>query len=508
MGVCDNPLYSKFCMRSIRFALAWLSVTFAAGAVGWPQTPPPQQIAPPKPASIPLVLVGGTIIDVTNWGHSAVDLQDAVVIIRDGRITDVGPRASVQIPKGPAQVIDCAGKFLIPGLVDGFAGLNSQGQASAYLYMGVTSVVVSGDSRRGRIDFESNPTPHLYLLDSVGTTDNRSLLIGHGEWTSRLKEGTRPVELSPDVTARQITDTAHLGTRVLWLGWNITAANAQVIIARAHQLGLVTYGEFISTPYRVGIDAGVDALLHMGRYELGVIPDELQRPLVDDPFGSAATTAYDYSEHLPPTDPHFRSYGKFIAAHHSALMPTFSMFFLNLPGHRNLWLESAATLLDPAGMYMPPNRATGELEYPLASWTRRLPGATQRWMEEGQRKKADLSAMRLWRINQSIISAYPHYLAASGAAAMGTMSGISMHTELEMLVRIGLSAREALAAATNNYALQFGWNELGQISPGRRGDILVVDADPTISIWNARRISTIVFDGDVLDRESLLKTKK
>ena len=129
-------------------------------------------------------------------------------------------------------------------------------------------------------------------------------------------------------------------------------------------------------------------------------------------------------------------------------------------------------------------------------------------MEEGQRKKADLSAMRLWRINQSIISAYPHYLAASGAAAMGTMPGISMHTELEMLVRIGLSAREALAAATNNYALQFGWNELGQISPGRRGDILVVDADPTISIWNARRISTVVFDGDVLDRESLLKTKK
>ena len=45
----------------------------------------------------------------------------------------------------------------------------------------------------------------------------------------------------------------------------------------------MTYGEFISTPYSVGIDAGVDALLHMSRYELGVIPDELQRPLVDDP---------------------------------------------------------------------------------------------------------------------------------------------------------------------------------------------------------------------------------
>jgi hypothetical protein len=43
------------------------------------------------------------------------------------------------------------------------------------------------------------------------------------------------------------------------LGHNITAANAQLIVARAHQLGLVTYGEFVATPYQVGIEAGVDA---------------------------------------------------------------------------------------------------------------------------------------------------------------------------------------------------------------------------------------------------------
>jgi imidazolonepropionase-like amidohydrolase len=91
---------------------------------------------------------------------------------------------------------------------------------------------------------------------------------------------------------------------------------------------------------------------------------------------------------------------------------------------------------------------------------------------------------------------------------MGTMPGISLHTELELLVRLGLSPREALAAATNNYAIQFGWNELGQIAPGRRADILVVDADPTINIWNARRISTIVLNGELLDRDSLLRLKK
>ncbi len=86
---------------------------------------------------------------------------------------------------------------------------------------------------------------------------------------------------------------------------------------------------------------------------------------------------------------------------------------------------------------------------------------------------------------------------------MGTMPGISLHTELELLVRLGLSPREALAAATNNYALQFGWRELGEIAPGRRADILVVDGDPTVSIWNVRRISTLLLDGNVVDRETL-----
>ena len=41
----------------------------------------------------PLVLAGGTVIDLTNWGESARDIPNAVVIIREGRIAEVGPAA-------------------------------------------------------------------------------------------------------------------------------------------------------------------------------------------------------------------------------------------------------------------------------------------------------------------------------------------------------------------------------------------------------------------------------
>ena len=520
-SLCDNPLKIVFTMRVVRFVLGSIGGIGLAGALAWPQAPPPvvfkpvQPIPASLPSSVPLVLVGGTIVDVSDWGHSAKDLPDAVVVVRDGRILEAGSRMAVSIPKG-ARVIDCTGKYILPGFVDGFAGMNSQGQANANLYMGVTTLVAVSDHRRGMVDFAASPSPHLYLMDSIGTTDNWSLLLHHGgtrghtgeSWADKLREGAHPVELSPEDTARQLIETARLGTRVLFLGHDMTAANTQWIITHAHQMGLVTYGEFVSTPYKVGIEAGVDALPEMGRYELGVIPDELQQPLLKDSEGAAANTAFDYSERLPPTDLHVRAYGRLLATHHAALMPAFSLYFLQLPDHRNLWKEPAAALLDPAHLNQPADRASGELSYPLQPWTRRLPPMGQRYIEDGLRKKADQRALRLWHINETLFASYPHYLTASGASVQGTMPGISLHTELEMLVRLGLSAREALAATTNNYALQFGWSELGEIAPGRRADILVVDGDPTVNIWNARRISTLLMDGNVVDREGLLNLKK
>lgn len=504
-SACVNPVKTFHSMRLAPKILVCLMGLSLASVLAWAKGSP--QAAANGPASVPLVLTGGTLVDVTNWGHSARDLQNAVVIIHDGRVTDVGTADTVAIPKG-ARVIDCTGKFIIPGLVDGYAGVDSQEQANANLYMGVTTVAVRNDHEHGLIDFTANPRPHLYLIDSAGVTDNWSLLAKQPEWLGKLKEGPRPVELSPGDTNLQLNETARLGTRVVLLGHQVTAANTQLIVARAHQLGLITYGEFVATPYTVGVEAGVDCLLHMKNYDLGVIPEELQRPLVEDPDGSSANTAYDYSQRLPPTDLHLRTFANFLSSHHAALMPTFSLYFLNLPGHRNLWKEPAASILNPARMYNPSNRTTGEMDYPLGYWSRHTPASTQRWLEESQHKKADQDAMRMWLINETIFAAYPHYLAASGAAVDGTMPGISLHTELELLVRLGLSPREALAAATNNYALQFGWTELGQVAPGRRADILVVDADPTASIWNARRISLLIVDGEVVDRDALLTPKR
>jgi len=99
-------------MRRTALLLLWVFAFVGVALVGVPAWPQPQiPVIPKIPVSTPLVLAGGTVIDVTDWGRSARDQQDAIVIIRDGRITDVGPRGAVTIPKG-ARVIDCTGNFL------------------------------------------------------------------------------------------------------------------------------------------------------------------------------------------------------------------------------------------------------------------------------------------------------------------------------------------------------------------------------------------------------------
>src|SRR5437867_7383214 len=62
----------------------------------------------------PVAIVGGTLIDGT--GRPAV--EDAAIVIRDGRFQEVGRRGEVRVPQG-AEVIDAKGKTILPGLIDG-----------------------------------------------------------------------------------------------------------------------------------------------------------------------------------------------------------------------------------------------------------------------------------------------------------------------------------------------------------------------------------------------------
>src|SRR5688572_17311851 len=111
-----------------------------------------------------IALKGGTIIDVENFGRSTSDIKNSVVLVSGNKIIAAGPSGKIRIPAG-AKVVDVSGKFIVPGLIEGFGSVTNQSFANAYLYMGVTTVVTVEDNRRGKTFWNASPSPALYMQD-------------------------------------------------------------------------------------------------------------------------------------------------------------------------------------------------------------------------------------------------------------------------------------------------------------------------------------------------------
>jgi imidazolonepropionase-like amidohydrolase len=83
-------------------------------------------------------------------------------------------------------------------------------------------------------------------------------------------------------------------------------------------------------------------------------------------------------------------------------------------------------------------------------------------------------------------------------------SGADVHRELELIVAGGISPVDAIVICTRNAARFLGkLDDLGTIEPGKLADLVLLAADPTADINNAKRIEVVIKDGLVIDRSKL-----
>jgi hypothetical protein len=91
-------------------------------------------------------------------------------------------------------------------------------------------------------------------------------------------------------------------------------------------------------------------------------------------------------------------------------------------------------------------------------------------------------------------------LAGTDAPRAFIYPGFSLHEELALLVRSGLTPLEALRTATYNPAEYLGsLDSLGTIDQGKIADLVLLDADPLRDIHNTTRISAVIANGRVFD---------
>jgi imidazolonepropionase-like amidohydrolase len=82
--------------------------------------------------------------------------------------------------------------------------------------------------------------------------------------------------------------------------------------------------------------------------------------------------------------------------------------------------------------------------------------------------------------------------------------GASLHEELALLVRAGLTPAAALRAATSGAARYLGLaDSIGTIGPGKAADLVVLSGNPLADIGNTRRIDAVVLRGRLLRRAVL-----
>ncbi len=93
-------------------------------------------------------------------------------------------------------------------------------------------------------------------------------------------------------------------------------------------------------------------------------------------------------------------------------------------------------------------------------------------------------------------------LAGSDAPNPGTTHGASIHRELELLVRAGLTPVEALRAATAAAADAFDLGDRGRIAAGLKADLVLVQGDATADVRATRNIVTIWKDGTPFERRT------
>ena len=126
---------------------------------------------------------------------------------------------------------------------------------------------------------------------------------------------------------------------------------------------------------------------------------------------------------------------------------------------------------------------------------------------------------RRWRpeffeLKRSLFSADEHMVGFMFRAGVPIMAGtdamnpfcfpgFSLHDELALLVESGLTPLAAVQASTLNPSVFLGRDDIGTIAPGKRADLVLLDADPLADIHNTTHIRAVWLRGEYFNRGAL-----
>lgn len=426
-----------------------------------------------------------TVIDVAD----EVSKSGMTVLITGTRISQVDNTHNIKLSED-VKIIDGSGKFLIPGLwdmhthpyvEDNPTNLIGKRFMSIYIVNGITSVrVMLGSSIQQGLREEIN----------AGKLIGPRMIIA-----SPLASGSAPGRsdtsgVSNPEKGRQFVQKAYrTGADFVKLGSYIPRNVYFAIANEAKKQGIPFAGHL---PYSIrGIEASDTGQLTLEHQFSILIPcsfkeDEIAANLMDA---------------LPTYRNRLKIYANIDYNEQKA-----NQFFTHLFDNGTyvcptivVWDEFASTdkdqlFSDPRFNLMPSDiRERWKLSY-------------ENFADE--EVKADMRRMnsKTHHIISEMNKVGIKILAGTDAGIPYVFEGFSLHKELELLVKCGLTPMEALQTATINAAECVGkLDSLGTIEEGKIADLILLDANPLLSIENTKRINSVFYNGKCINRVALDK---
>ena len=432
-----------------------------------------------------LVIAHVTVIDATG----ASPKPDTTVVIVGDRIAIIGKGSQTAVPKS-ARVVDGAGKFLIPGLWDMHVHLNYKDYLPLFIANGVTGVRVMW----------GQPEHHEWRKEiEAGSLLGPRMKIG-----SPIIDGPKPywpgsVSVATEAQARQAVDMSKRYGADFIKVYQLLPRDLYFDIAdEAKKQGIPFEGHLsVTITAEEGSRAGQKSFEHL----VGVLPAVSSRSgewfkLAQEDFAAIQTKGKFEELHDSPSGREMlETYSPQKVAALSEVFksngtwqcPTLVLLRMFAYGNEPEFLA------DPRLKYMPP------------SMTRSWDPAKL----DGDRTPQDFAYSRKeFQKDLEVVGAMAKagvgMLAGTDSQNPYTFYGFSLHDELGLLVRAGLTPMQALQASTLNAATFFGMEkDLGTIEQGKIADLVLLDANPLDEIGNTKKIDAVVYGGKPYTRDQL-----
>jgi imidazolonepropionase-like amidohydrolase len=468
-----------------------------------------------------LAITHATVIDMAG----ATPLADQTVIIQNDRITDIGASNTVAIPRG-AQILDAPGKFLIPGLVETHIHLTAAGEPDGsrkfmlplLLANGITSVRDMGgyleslnplrkEIAEGKRLGPRIVTPGPYL-DGSPPSFEPSLVV------------TNAVEASEDVH-----QLVALGVDFIKVQ-SILSREAYFAIAQAAQREHITFVGHV--PDRVtaaeAADAGQHSIEHLtnvlrgcSRDEPKLMREQLYIPVKKETPEQSHTRIVQWQRELLDSYSPEKAAALIAKFKEKDVWQTATLVLLendafptteNSAGRVSGFKGLSYKPLDKQVAFANPELKTDDREKyipprTLAIWKK----ARTEQIRALSPQDSELHA-QLLRKSMDVVAqmqkAGVKILAGTDAPAPYVFPGSSLHDELQLLVKSGLTPFEALQSATKSPAeFLHTAKDSGTVEKGKLADLILLDANPLADIGNTRKIHAVILRGKLLDRAAL-----